>query len=145
MVDSDADYDMTSPVSQHETIAHEQPPASTNDLLRSIIAQNSQSQPQVADVELSQVLTVPKMLSMISNDPSVAERLYSSFPDGLDHTPDELNEIVRSSQFSGTLRSLGSAIRSGQLGPLFAQLGLDPSIMSVREFVKAVREQSKRI
>ncbi len=39
-------------------------------------------------------------------------------PDGVEHKKEELLEILKSPQFNHGMRSLGQALRSGQLGPV---------------------------
>lgn len=83
---SDADYDMTSPqdpITLPTPIAPVQGTAvaPNQDLLRNILAQSSQAQPQEKDIELGSVMTVSSLMTLLE-DGDVAERLYSSLPDG---------------------------------------------------------------
>lgn len=51
--------------------------------------------------------------------------------------------MIRSPQFTGSLRSFGNALRSGQLGPLLMHLGLKDgmNVVSVRSFIEAIHNQ----
>lgn len=83
-------------------------------------------QDQSSSLDLSSVLT-PEAVRSLLNDREVASALFPHLPEGSEHSTEELQEIMRSPQFRGSLHRLSVALQSGQLGPLMTQLGLDPS------------------
>lgn len=71
--------------------------------------------------------------------------LFPFLPEGSERSVEEVRQVVRSPQFSQALQSLSAALATGQLGPLLAQLGLDPAAgNSVESFLIAVGEQAKQ-
>jgi hypothetical protein len=51
------------------------------------------------------------------------QRLFPLVPEHHGQSEEELQSLVRSPQFSQAVHSLDAAIRSGELGPLIAELG----------------------
>ncbi|KAF9578092.1 adhesion regulating molecule 1, partial [Lunasporangiospora selenospora] len=81
--------------------------------------------PPAPRLRLNQVLT-PGAVTPLLSDPKLCEILYQHLPESLDKTPEEIQAVVRTPQFSQALVSLSEALESGQLGPLLRQFGLGP-------------------
>ncbi|KAJ3072810.1 hypothetical protein HK102_006160 [Quaeritorhiza haematococci] len=99
------------------------------------------------DLELSSILT-PANVSPLLQDRQVVEALFPHLPEGAARTPEEVQDVIRSPQFAQSMQMLSTAIRSGQIGPLLQQLGVDAnasrSLASVREFLQAIQDQVRR-
>ncbi|KAJ2715675.1 hypothetical protein H4R19_001070 [Coemansia spiralis] len=92
-------------------------------------------------IQLSDVLT-PGNLQAVLNDPQLRSSLFPTLPDDIPHTQQALNEVIRSPQFQQALDSLSYVLESGQMAPLVAQLGLEPSAgTSVHAFLAAIEKQ----
>ncbi|RUO96096.1 hypothetical protein BC936DRAFT_142640 [Jimgerdemannia flammicorona] len=136
---------------------------------------------RVPEINLANVLT-PAAIGPLLNDPAICSgmltngihihrlihsslspypynsiALFPYLPENSQRTPEELRDIVQSSQFQQALQSLSIALQSGQLGPLLTQLGLDPSagngmflvsfyggVHGVEAFLRAIEEQARR-
>ena len=96
-------------------------------------AQQRSSSPQRAaatgqgSTRLSQALT-PDLLRPVFRDANLRQRLFPHLPPGHDQTESELTALIQSPQFQQAVQSLDVALQSGELGPLLAEMGLDPSI-----------------
>jgi len=87
----------------------------------------SPSTEQKPDADLTKILTL-EALSPLFADVEVQQRLFPFLPGKSEHTKEELEDIIRSPQFVQSLAGLNAGLQSGQLGPLIAELGLDPSV-----------------
>ncbi|KAI9033839.1 proteasome complex subunit Rpn13 ubiquitin receptor-domain-containing protein [Phycomyces nitens] len=111
--------------------------------LRSMLANVQQSGSQNPPIQLNDVLT-PQAIRPLLNDPEISRSLFPFLPDNVEHSEEEVRQVVQSPQFQQSLQSLSSAIQSGQLGPLLSQLGLDPSAgQSVEAFLRAIEKQAR--
>ncbi|KAI8596289.1 adhesion regulating molecule, partial [Dissophora ornata] len=79
-----------------------------------------------SSLRLDHVLT-PGAAASLLNNPQICESLFSHLPESSAKTPEEIQAIVRTPQFSQALVSLSTALESGQLGPLLRQFGLGPN------------------
>jgi hypothetical protein len=61
------------------------------------------------------------------NNPAICAAIFPHLPESSERTPEEIQAIVRTPQFSAALVSLSTALESGQLGPLLRQFGLGPN------------------
>ncbi|KAF8959008.1 hypothetical protein BGZ46_001845, partial [Entomortierella lignicola] len=78
---------------------------------------------QRSNLRLDHILTPGAVAPLLSN-PQICEALFPHLPESSARTPEEIQDIVRSPQFSQALVSLSTALESGQLGPLLRQFGL---------------------
>lgn len=112
--------------------------------LRNIISNIEVPASQQAPLDLSRVLT-PQAIGPLLNNPHICQALFPHLPESTSRTREEIEEVVRSSQFQQALRSLGAALESGALGPLVQQLGLDPSAANgVEAFLRAIERQAQQ-
>ncbi|CAO3632186.1 unnamed protein product [Cunninghamella blakesleeana] len=147
-IQTDVNTQLQSESSTNDQPSSSQPPSSTNvnpeylDQLRSMLAG---IQPQGrSSIQLGDVLN-NKTLTKLLDDSSVCESFYSLLPDGSEHSPYEVRQVIKSPQFQQSLRSLSTALQSGQLGPLITQFGLDPSAGNgVEAFLKAIEDQARK-
>ena len=65
-------------------------------------------------------------LRRISNDPAVHAQVESHLPP----TSERVEVVLTSPQFQQALSTFGSAMQSGQLGPLMTQFGLSSRVAS---------------
>ncbi|KAF9437338.1 hypothetical protein BGZ76_001163 [Entomortierella beljakovae] len=99
---------------------------------------------QRSNLRLDHILTPGAVAPLLSN-PSICEALFPHLPESSEKTPEEVQAIVRTPQFSQALVSLSTALESGQLGPLLRQFGLGPNAGDgVEGFLNAVLEQAKK-
>ncbi|KAI9476266.1 MAG: proteasome complex subunit Rpn13 ubiquitin receptor-domain-containing protein [Benjaminiella poitrasii] len=96
-----------------------------------------------SSISLNDVLN-PQTLRPLLNDTTVRESLMDYLPEESEKTAEEVRAIIASPQFSQSLHTFTSALNTGQLGPLLAQFGLDPSILGVESFLEAINEQAKK-
>lgn len=84
-------------------------------------------------------MLTPGAVAPLLNNPQFCEALFPHLPESSARTPEEIQAIVRTPQFSQAMVSLSAALESGQLGPLLRQFGLGPNAgdgnVSEREFV----------
>ncbi|KAI7862864.1 proteasome complex subunit Rpn13 ubiquitin receptor-domain-containing protein [Spinellus fusiger] len=126
----------------HTTASLSQPQPEALDQLRSMLANVTPGAPRPS-LQLSDVLT-PSALQPLLNDREISRSLFPFLPDTLEHTEEEVRQVVASPQFQQSLQSLSGALESGQLGPLLGQLGLDSSAgQSVEAFLRAVERQAR--
>lgn len=87
-------------------------------------------------------------IAVLLDDPAVCERLYPLLPDNVERTRQELEAVIRSPQFHQAVAALDAGLKSGEVAPLVAQLGLDPNVGGpfggVDAFLRAIRDQVKR-
>lgn len=76
-----------------------------------------------SNLRLDHVLT-PASIAPLLNNPAICAALFPHLPESAERTPEEIQAIVRTPQFSQALVSLSTALESGQLGPLLRQFGL---------------------
>ncbi|KAF9114499.1 hypothetical protein BGX27_010649 [Mortierella sp. AM989] len=97
-----------------------------------------------SNLRLDHVLTPGAVAPLLSN-PHICEALFPHLPESSARTPEEIQAIVRTPQFSQALVSLSTALESGQLGPLLRQFGLGPNAGDgVEGFLDAIQEQAKK-
>ncbi|BFZ04717.1 hypothetical protein BsWGS_07756 [Bradybaena similaris] len=102
------------------------------------------------EVDLVKALNPEAMIPILAN-PEIQERLIPYLPEGetLPKTEEGLRSTIQSPQFQQALSSFGSALQSGQLGPLMSQFGLGEDVANaaalgdVEAFVKAMQENVK--
>ncbi|KAF9024398.1 adhesion regulating molecule 1, partial [Haplosporangium bisporale] len=114
------------------------------DQLRHVLAgiQVPQAAPR-SNLRLDHVLT-PGSIGPLLNNPAICAALFPHLPESSERTPEEIQAIVRTPQFSQALVSLSTALESGQLGPLLRQFGLGPNAGDgVEGFLSAIEEQAK--
>lgn len=73
---------------------------------------------------LSDVIT-PDVLRPLSNDACVQQQLEAHIPS----TSETVSDVLTSPQFQQALGVFGSALESGQLGPLLSQFGMGQSVV----------------
>ncbi|KAG0015119.1 hypothetical protein BGZ80_010037 [Entomortierella chlamydospora] len=99
---------------------------------------------QRSNLRLDHILTPGAVAPLLSN-PQICEALFPHLPESSARTPEEIQAIVRTPQFSQALVSLSTALESGQLGPLLRQFGLGPNAGDgVEGFLSAIQEQVKK-
>ncbi|KAG0200304.1 Squalene epoxidase [Mortierella sp. GBA30] len=99
---------------------------------------------QRSNLRLDHVLT-PAAVAPLLNNPQICAALFPHLPESSERTPEEIQAIVRTPQFSQALVSLSTALESGQLGPLLRQFGLGPNAGDgVEGFLNAIEEQAKK-
>ncbi|KAF9959666.1 Squalene epoxidase [Mortierella alpina] len=99
---------------------------------------------QRSNLRLDHVLT-PGAVAPLLNNPQICAALFPHLPESSERTPEEIQAIVRTPQFSQALVSLSTALESGQLGPLLRQFGLGPNAGDgVEGFLSAIEEQAKK-
>ncbi|KAG0259436.1 hypothetical protein BG011_002648 [Mortierella polycephala] len=98
---------------------------------------------QRSNLRLDHVLTPGAVAPLLSN-PQFCAALFPHLPESSERTPEEIQAIVRTPQFSQALVSLSTALESGQLGPLLRQFGLGTNAGDgVEGFLSAIEEQAK--
>lgn len=80
--------------------------------------------PEEDGVSLPDVLT-NEVLRPLSSDPSVHSQVEPHLP----QTSEEVDSVLTSPQFQQALGIFGSALQSGQLGPLMGQFGLGGQVV----------------
>ncbi|KAG0060918.1 hypothetical protein BGZ89_011869 [Linnemannia elongata] len=99
---------------------------------------------QRSNLRLDHILT-PGAVAPLLNNPEICAALFPHLPESSERTPEEIQAIVRTPQFSQALVSLSTALESGQLGPLLRQFGLGPNAGNgVEGFLSAIQEQAKK-
>ncbi|KAF9920975.1 hypothetical protein FBU30_009053 [Linnemannia zychae] len=99
---------------------------------------------QRSNLRLDHILT-PGAVAPLLNNPEICAALFPHLPESSERTPEEIQAIVRSPQFSQALVSLSTALESGQLGPLLRQFGLGPNAGNgVEGFLSSIQEQAKK-
>ncbi|KAK3817869.1 MAG: adhesion regulating molecule [Linnemannia elongata] len=102
------------------------------------------AQAQRSNLRLDHILT-PGAVAPLLNNPQICAALFPHLPESSERTPEEIQAIVRTPQFSQALVSLSTALESGQLGPLLRQFGLGPNAGNgVEGFLSAIQEQAKQ-
>ncbi|KAI8345957.1 proteasome complex subunit Rpn13 ubiquitin receptor-domain-containing protein [Mortierella sp. GBAus27b] len=102
------------------------------------------ARPQRSNLRLDHVLT-PGAAGSLLNNPKICEALFPHLPESSERTPEEIQAIVRTPQFSQALVSLSTALESGQLGPLMRQFGLGPNAGDgVEGFLSSIQDQVKK-
>ena len=86
------------------------------------------AKPQEDSVNLPDVLT-NEVLRPLSSDPSVRSQVESHLPP----TSEEPEVVLTSPQFQQALGTFGSALQSGQLGPLMNQFGFGGQVVSAAD------------
>ncbi|KAG0375787.1 adhesion regulating molecule 1 [Mortierella sp. AD032] len=100
-------------------------------------------QQQRSNLRLDHILT-PGAVASLLNNPEICAALFSHLPESSERSPEEIQAIVRTPQFSQALVSLSTALESGQLGPLLRQFGLGPNAGNgVEGFLSSILEQAK--
>lgn len=102
---------------------------------------------QEEPMDLVDVLT-PQTVGPLLNDQEVCSALFPHLPEpsqpSQGRTKREIEEVIRSPQFRQALHSLTVALRTGALGPLVQQLGLDPSAAyGVEAFLRAINRKAQ--
>ncbi|KAF9908625.1 hypothetical protein EC991_009652 [Linnemannia zychae] len=101
-------------------------------------------QQQRSNLRLDHILT-PGAVAPLLNNPEICAALFPHLPESSERTPEEIQAIVRTPQFSAALVSLSTALESGQLGPLLRQFGLGPNAGNgVEGFLSSIQEQAKK-
>ncbi|KAF9093130.1 hypothetical protein BGX29_010076 [Mortierella sp. GBA35] len=99
---------------------------------------------QRSNLRLDHILT-PGAVAPLLNNPEICAALFPHLPESSERTPEEIQAIVRTPQFSQALVSLSTALESGQLGPLLRQFGLGPNAGNgVEGFISSIQEQAKK-
>ncbi|GJJ71333.1 26S proteasome regulatory subunit N13 [Entomortierella parvispora] len=102
-----------------------------------------QQQRQRSNLRLDHILT-PGAVAPLLNNPEICAALFPHLPENSNRTPEEIQAVVRTPQFSQALVSLSTALESGQLGPLLRQFGLGPNAGDgVQGFLDAIQDQAK--
>jgi len=100
--------------------------------------------PETNDANLQDILT-PEIVSPLLKDRDVCNALFPHLPDNTPLESQSIEEVLRSPQFIHSINSLTYALRSGALGPLMAELGLDSSISTsdgaVVAFLRAIQKK----
>jgi len=100
--------------------------------------------PETNDANLQDILT-PEIVSPLLKDREVCNALFPHLPDNAPLDSQSIEEVLRSPQFIHSINSLTYALRSGALGPLMAELGLDSSISTsdgaVVAFLRAIQKK----
>jgi len=100
--------------------------------------------PETNDANLQDILT-PEVVSPLLQDREVCNALFPHLPDNAPLDSQSIEEVLRSPQFIHSINSLTYALRSGALGPLMAELGLDSSISTsegaVVAFLRAIQKK----
>jgi len=100
--------------------------------------------PETNDANLQDILT-PEIVSPLLKDRDVCNALFPHLPDNSPLDSQSIEEVLRSPQFIHSINSLTYALRSGALGPLMAELGLDSSISTsdgaVVAFLRAIQKK----
>jgi len=100
--------------------------------------------PENNDANLQDILT-PEIVSPLLKDREVCNALFPHLPDNSPLDSQSIEEVLRSPQFIHSINSLTYALRSGALGPLMAELGLDSSISTsdgaVVAFLRAIQKK----
>ncbi|CAO3631372.1 unnamed protein product [Cunninghamella echinulata] len=146
-IQTDANTPLQSESSANSNQQSQQP--SSNDVnpdyldqLRTMLA-GIQPQGQ-SSLHLGEILN-NKTLTNLLDDTTICENLYQFLPEGSEQSPYEVRQVIKSPQFQQSLRSLSTALQSGQLGPLISQFGLDPSAGNgVEAFLKAIEDQARK-
>ncbi|KAG0044435.1 hypothetical protein BGZ83_010343 [Gryganskiella cystojenkinii] len=103
-----------------------------------------QQRQQRSNLRLDHILT-PGAVAPLLNNPEICAALFPHLPENSNRTPEEIQAVVRTPQFSQALVSLSTALESGQLGPLLRQFGLGPNAGDgVQGFLDAIQEQAKK-
>ena len=76
-------------------------------------------------IGLNDVVT-PDVLRPLSSDDSVQEQLQAHVP----QTSESVADVLTSPQFQQALGVFGSALQSGQLGPLMSQFGMGQAVVN---------------
>ncbi|CAO3703673.1 unnamed protein product [Rhizopus stolonifer] len=98
-------------------------------------------QQQYRPIALGDVLNTHTLAPLLND--SLCESLLPYLPEDTEPSLDQVRQVVSSPQFSQALHSLTVALETGQLGPLLAQLGLDPTGYGVESFLKAIENQAQ--
>ena len=77
------------------------------------------------DFGLTDVVT-PDVLRPLSSDGTVQEQLEPHIP----QTSESVTDVLTSPQFQQALGVFGSALQSGQLGPLMSQFGMGQDVVN---------------
>jgi len=100
--------------------------------------------PETNDADLQDILT-PEIVSPLLKDREICNALFPHLPDNSPLESQSIEEVLRSPQFIHSINSLTYALRSGALGPLMAELGLDSSISTsegaVVAFLRAIQKK----
>ncbi len=88
----------------------------------------------------------PDMLRPVLANERLRQRLFSFLPEKHDRTEEEISSVIRSQQFRQAVEELDMALRSGELGSLIQELGLDVDIAAsgrdrVLAFLRAVQKR----
>lgn len=100
--------------------------------------------PETNDASLQDILT-PEVVSPLLKDREVCNALFPHLPDNTPLESQSIEEVLRSPQFIHSVNSLTYALRSGALGHLMAELGLDSSVSTtdgaVVAFLRAIQKK----
>jgi 26S proteasome regulatory subunit N13 len=102
------------------------------------------------EVDLSKLVTLDVMAPILANK-SIQERLTQYLPESdiLSKDEKELRTTLTTPQFKKAMNSFGSALQSGQLGPLMSQFNLPESVSlaaaqgNLEAFAKAMEQHSQ--
>jgi len=86
------------------------------------------ARPQEGSISLPDVLT-NEVLRPLSSDPSVRSQVEAHLP----QTSEEPETVLTSPQFQQALGIFGSALQSGQLGPLMNQFGFGGQVVNAAD------------
>lgn len=139
------------PPQTHSQASQSQPQAQSSQqgfsvsMLNNILSGLSNQNPQSQDVDLNSILT-PENIAPLLEDNEVVQRLFPFLPEKANRSKEEIQDIIRSPQFVQAVASLNAGLQSGMLGPLIAELGLDPSVGSafggVDAFIRAIQAKN---
>jgi len=118
--------------------------------LQSILGNLATGSNERSEIELSEIITLDVMAPILANK-SVQEKLTQYLPDSdiLPKNEQELRTTLTTPQFKKAMSSFGSALQSGQLGPLMKQFDLPESVTlaaaqgNLEAFAKAMEAHSK--
>lgn len=117
------------------------------DQLRNILRNIQVPATAPTDLDLSDVLTPENLTPLLQNE-SVRSSLFPHLPADAStpKTREEVEAVIRSPQFRSSVSSLTYALRSGQLGPLLREFGLESADAAragggVRGFLGAIQSK----
>ncbi|XP_062520490.1 proteasomal ubiquitin receptor ADRM1-like isoform X2 [Corticium candelabrum] len=97
-----------------------------SDLQKALQSVSGASAEKETQLEMSHVLSSEAARQLLSH-PVVRQRLQPFMPEGLGQDEESMTEVVNSPQFQQALRMFGTALQTGQLGPVVGQFNISES------------------